>query len=88
LDVLRHNGRIMIGFVFLLFPLLLLGFVLFMEKVEEPLNKVAVEREMEHFFDDASQDELDTFVNEGTDSALTRFQARLGMRRRRGIGRR
>jgi hypothetical protein len=67
----------MIGFLVLLFPLLLLAFVLFMERVEQPLSRVAVEREIEHFLDDANTEELDTFVREGTDSALTRFRNRL-----------
>lgn len=73
----------MTGFLVLLFPFVLLGFVLFMERVEEPLNQVAVEREIEQFLDDASPEELDTFVREGTDSALSRFRQRLGWRRRR-----
>ena len=58
-----------------------------MERVEEPLNQVAVEREIEQFLDDANPEELDTFVREGTDSALSRFRQRLGLgrlRRRRG----
>jgi hypothetical protein len=67
----------MIGFVFLLFPFVLLAFVLLMEKVEEPLSQIAVEREIEHFLDDANDEELDTFVTEGTDSALIRFRDRL-----------
>jgi hypothetical protein len=71
----------MIGFLVLLFPLVLLGFVLFMERVEEPLNQVAVEREIEQFLDTANREELDTFVTEGTDSALKRFRQRLGFRR-------
>ena len=70
----------MIGFLVLLFPFVLLGFVLFMERVEEPLNQVAVEREMEEFLDSANAEELDTFVREGTDSALSRFRQRLGIR--------
>ena len=61
----------MIGLLVLLFPFVLLGFMLFMERVEEPLNQVAVEREIEQFLDDANPDELDTFVREGTDSALS-----------------
>lgn len=73
----------MVGFLVLLFPFVLMGFVLFMERVEEPLTKVATEREIEHFFDDASPDELDTFVREGTESALSRFRQRLGQRFRR-----
>jgi hypothetical protein len=75
----------MIGFALLFFPFLLLGFVLLMGRVEEPLSQIAVEREIEHFLDDASPEELDTFVREGTDSALSRFRSRLGIGRlRRG----
>jgi hypothetical protein len=73
----------MIVFLVLLFPLVLLGFVLLMERVEEPLSQGAVEREIEQFLDDANPDELDTFVREGTDSALSRFRQRLGLGRRR-----
>jgi hypothetical protein len=71
----------MAGFLVLLFPVLLLGFMLFMGRVEEPLNRVASEREIEKFLDDANPAELDTFVREGTESALHRFRQRLGLRR-------
>src|SRR5579875_1822996 len=64
-DACGTMGAAMIGFLVILFPFVLLGFVLFMERVEEPLNQVAVEREMEEFLDSASADELDTFVREG-----------------------
>lgn len=78
-------GTIMIGFLLLLFPFVLLGFVLLMGRVEEPLSQVAAEREIEQFLDDANRQELDTFVREGTDSALSRFRDRLGIGRlRRG----
>lgn len=73
----------MIVFLVLLFPFVLLGFMLIMGRVEEPLSQGAVERELEHFLDDASADELDTFVREGTDSALSRFRQRLGFGRLR-----
>jgi hypothetical protein len=73
----------MIGFLVLLFPFVLMGFVLFMERVEQPLNQVATEREIEQFLDDASRDELNTFVSEGTESALSRFRVRIGSRFRR-----
>ncbi|MEO6886971.1 MAG: hypothetical protein ABI232_11915 [Jatrophihabitantaceae bacterium] len=69
----------MLGFLVLLFPFVLLAFMLLMGRVEEPLSRVAVERELEQFLDDASPDELDTFVREGTDSALSRFRQRLGL---------
>jgi hypothetical protein len=71
----------MAGLLVLLFPPLLLGFMLFMQRVEEPLNKFAVEREIEEFLDEANPDELDTFVREGTESALRRFRQRLSLRR-------
>ena len=78
----------MIGFAMLLFPLLLLGFTLLMERVEEPLTQIAEERDIEQFLDDASPEELDTFVREGTESALSRFRQRLGLGRlRRGAAR-
>jgi hypothetical protein len=76
---------IMIGFTLLLFPFVLLGFVMLMGRVEEPLTHIAVERDIEQFLDDANSEELDTFVREGTDSALARFRTRLGLSRlRRG----
>ena len=71
----------MAGLLVLLFPVLLLGFMLFMGRVERPLTRVAVEREIEQFLDDANSDELDTFVREGTETALTRFRQRLSLRR-------
>lgn len=77
----------MYGFLALLFPFVLLGFMLLMGRVEEPLSQVAVERELEQFLDDANSDELDTFVREGTDSALSRFRSRLGLHRLRRLRR-
>lgn len=73
----------MAGLLVLLFPFLLLGFLLFMGRVEEPLSRVATERKVERFLDEANPDELDTFVREGTDSALRRFADRLRFTRRR-----
>jgi hypothetical protein len=72
----------MIGFTLLLFPFVLLGFVMVMGRVEEPLSQIAPERQLEQFLDTASRSELDAFVREGTDSALARFRARLRPRRR------
>jgi hypothetical protein len=75
---------IMIGFTLILFPFVVLGFVLLMERVEEPLNHLPNEREIEQFLDSANRSELDTFVREGSESALRRFRGRLGIGRRRG----
>jgi hypothetical protein len=76
----------MLAFLVLLFPLLLLGFMLFMAKVEDPLNRLPDEHEVEKFLDDASPEELDTFVREGTESALRRFRRRLSLRRLLPVG--
>jgi hypothetical protein len=73
----------MIGFLVLLFPLVLLGFVLLMERVEQPLSRVAVERKIEHLLEDAKYDELDAFVRGGNDSALSRLRQRISLPRRR-----
>jgi hypothetical protein len=69
----------MVVFLVLAFPVLLMVFMLVMERIEEPLTRFAVERDVEDFLDHANSDELDTFVREGTDSAMTRFRGRLRM---------
>ena len=75
----------MIGLALLLFPFVLLGFVMLMGRVEEPLSQIGDERDIEQFLDDANAEELDVFIREGTESALGRFRARLGLGRlRRG----
>jgi len=76
----------MIGFLVLLFPVLLMAFMLIMERIEEPLTNVADERDVEEFLDQANPEELDTFVREGTDSALRRFRSRLRLPRGRHRG--
>jgi hypothetical protein len=84
-DYRERTVSTMIGFAMLLFPFLMLGFMLLMQRVEEPLSQVAEERDIEHFLDDANPEELDTFVREGTESALTRFRQRLGLGRLRRV---
>jgi hypothetical protein len=73
----------MIGFLVLLFPVLLLVFMLVMERIEEPLTRVALERDVDDFLENANPDELNTLVREGPVSAMSRFRARLRLRRRR-----
>lgn len=67
----------------LLFPVLLLIFMLVMERIEEPLTRVALEREVDDFLENASRDELNTLVREGPESAMSRFRARLRLRGQR-----
>lgn len=57
--------------------------MLFMERVEVPLSRAATERKVERFLDEANNAELDTFVREGTDSALRRLALRLRRNRAR-----
>ena len=83
-----HNRLVMIGLLVLGFPFLLLAFMLFMQKVEEPLSRVAVERKVERFLDQADAEDMETFVREGTDSALRRFADRRLRRLRPGARRR
>jgi hypothetical protein len=71
----------MIGFLVLLFPFVLMAFMLGMERIEKPLTRSAVEREVENFLDNANPAELKTFVSEGTDPALRRFRRRLRLPR-------
>lgn len=70
----------MIGFLVLLFPVLLMIFMLVMEHIEEPLTRVALERDVEEFLDNANPAELDTLVREGPVSAMSRFRSRLRLR--------
>jgi hypothetical protein len=75
----------MLGFLLLLFPFGLLGFVLLMGRVEEPIARISDEREIEQLLDEATPAELNTLVREGPESALSRFRTRLGLSRlRRG----
>jgi hypothetical protein len=76
-----HNGTTMVGFLVLLFPFVLMAFMLGMERIEKPLTRSAVERDVEDFLDNANSSELETFVSEGTDSALRRFRTRLRLPR-------
>jgi hypothetical protein len=66
----------MVGLLVLLFPFVLLGFMIVMERVESPLRQVAVENQVESFLDEARPEELDTFVREGLPVALERFRGR------------
>ncbi len=84
MSLFGHNDNTMIGFLVLLFPFLLMAFMLIMERIEAPLTRGASERDVQQFLDQAKPEELDTLVREGTDSALRRFRMRLRMRSRPG----
>lgn len=66
----------MIGLLVVFFPLALLAFMLFMERVEAPLRAVADEEQVEDFLDHARPAEVDTFVRFGMRRALEALRRR------------
>jgi hypothetical protein len=65
----------------ILFPPLVIAFLLVMERVEEPLRRPAGPRELAEFLDKATPGEVDTLANSGIRRALSRFR-----RRKKGRG--
>jgi hypothetical protein len=72
-----------IGLLVLLFPVLLLGFMLFMQRVEEPLNRSDSSRDIEKMLEEHDPGDMEVLVNQGTDSALRRYHSRRRWWRRR-----
>jgi hypothetical protein len=66
----------MIGLLVVFFPFVLLGFMILMERVENPLRSVAVQDRVEEFLDDARPEEMDTFVRQGIPAALDEYGRR------------
>ena len=71
----------MVALSVILFPPLLIAFLLVMERVEEPLRRPASPREVGEFLDTANAAEVDTLASSGIRRALSRWR-----RRRRGDG--
>ena len=71
----------MVAFSVILFPPLLIAFLLVMERVEEPLRRPASPREVSEFLDTATPGEVDTLASSGIRRALLRWR-----RRKRGRG--
>ena len=57
-------------------PFLLMGLMLAMERVEQPLRVDQIGDDLVHFFETARPDEVETFVREGYGPALTRYWRR------------
>jgi hypothetical protein len=72
----------MVAFSVILFPPLVIAFLLLMERVEEPLRHPAGPREVTEFLNSATSGEVDTLANSGIRRALFRWR-----RRRRNRGR-
>ena len=71
----------MVALSVILFPPLLIAFLLVMERVEEPLRRPASPREVSEFLNTATAGEVDTLASSGIRRALFRWR-----RRKRGRG--
>jgi len=60
----------------ILFPPLLIAFLLVMERVEEPLRRPASAREVTEFLNTATTAEVDTLTSSGIRRALLRWRRR------------
>ena len=66
----------MVALSVILFPPLLIAFLLVMERVEEPLRRPASPREVSEFLDTATPGEVDTLAASGIRRALSRWRRR------------
>jgi hypothetical protein len=66
----------------ILFPPLLIAFLLVMERVEEPLRRPASPHEVSEFLNTATSGEVDTLAASGIRRALSRWRHRRGNRGR------
>jgi hypothetical protein len=74
-----------VALIVILFPPLLIAFLLVMERVEEPLRRPTSQREVEDFLGTATQAEVGTLAQSGIRRAMSRWRSR---RRARGDVRR
>ena len=73
----------MVALIVILFPPLVIAFLLVMERVEEPLRRPAGPREVAEFLSSASPGEVDTLANSGIRRAMARWRHRRASRVRR-----
>ncbi len=71
----------MVALSVILFPPLLIAFLLIMERVEEPLRRPASAREVATFLRTATPGEVDTLASSGIRRALFRWRGRRSRRR-------
>ena len=72
----------MVAFSVILFPPLLIAFLLVMERVEEPLRRPAGPREVAEFLNTATPGEVDTLATSGIRRALFFWRRRRNKRAR------
>ena len=78
----------MVALIVILFPPLLIAFLLVMERVEEPLRRPTSQREVEEFLGTATAGEVDALARSGIRRAMSRWRRRRDVSRKRGAGRR
>jgi hypothetical protein len=66
----------MVALIVILFPPLVIAFLLVMERVEEPLRRPASSREVSEFLSSATPGEVDTLARSGIRRALFRWRNR------------
>jgi hypothetical protein len=71
-----------VALIVILFPPLLIAFLLVMERVEEPLRRPTSQREVEDFLGTATAGEVGTLAQSGIRRAMSRWRNR---RRSRGV---
>jgi hypothetical protein len=65
-----------VALIVILFPPLLIAFLLVMERVEEPLRRPTSQREVEEFLGTATVGEVDDLAQSGIRRAMTRWRRR------------
>jgi hypothetical protein len=73
-----------VSLIVILFPPMLIAFLLVMERVEEPLRRPASPREVAEFLESATPGEVDTLATSGIRRAMARWRRRRRSRVRRG----
>ena len=78
----------MVALIVILFPPLLIAFLLVMERVEEPLRRPTSQREVEEFLGSATPGEVDALATSGIRRAMARWRRRRSAAPGRVAGRR
>jgi hypothetical protein len=65
-----------VALIVVLFPPLLIAFLLVMERVEEPLRRPTSQREVEEFLGSATPGEVGTLAHSGIRRAMSRWRVR------------
>ncbi|MCO7220295.1 hypothetical protein [Klenkia sp. PcliD-1-E] len=74
----------MVALIVILFPPLVIAFLLVMERVEEPLRRPTSQRQVEEFLATATPGDVDTLASSGIRRAMDRWRGRRSGRVVRG----